>query len=62
MKLLTTKEACQMLKISRPTLYKLIEQNFITAKKIGNKYRIVEESIIDFIEYEKKLIESFLKK
>ena len=56
-KILTVKEACSLLKVSRPTLYKLIDENKIVAKKVGRQWRILEKSIYDLIEEENKMIE-----
>lgn len=45
MKLLTVKEACQRLRISRATLYNLIKRGDLAFVKIGGKSLIREEAI-----------------
>ncbi len=45
MKLLTVKEACERLRISRATLYNLVKKGKIAFVKIGGKSLIREEDI-----------------
>jgi excisionase family DNA binding protein len=45
MKLLTVKEACERLRISRATLYNLVRKGKVTIVKIGGKSLIREEDI-----------------
>ena len=45
MKLLTVKEACERLRISRATLYNLVKKGKIAFVKIGGKSLIREEGI-----------------
>jgi len=47
--ILTTEEACKLLKISRPTLYKLIEKKQITGHKIGKEYRFNKEDLLSYL-------------
>lgn len=45
MQLLTVKETCTRLRISRATLYNLVKQGILTFVKIGGKSLIREEAI-----------------
>lgn len=45
MKLLTIPEACERLRISRATLYKLVKQGQLTLVKVGGKSLIPEEAL-----------------
>ncbi len=46
MKLLTIREACERLRISRATLYKLARRGTLTLVKIGGKSLIPEEALL----------------
>lgn len=46
---LTVEEVCYILRLQKCTVYKLIETNQIQGRKVGNKYLITKESIIDFL-------------
>ncbi len=48
--------------VCRQTVYKLIEKNELTAKKIGNKWRIIYDSIEEFLNSDKVLIENLFRK
>ena len=41
----TTREACQFLKISRPTFLKLIYTNQIRAKKLGRGWKLLKSEL-----------------
>jgi excisionase family DNA binding protein len=47
---LTTKEACQFLRISRPTFLKLIYSKQIPAKKIGKGWKVLRSELKAFLE------------
>ncbi|MEQ8176424.1 MAG: helix-turn-helix transcriptional regulator [Syntrophomonadaceae bacterium] len=47
---LTPEEAAQILKISRYTLYKLIERGEIPARRIGKMYRIDYDSLMQYLQ------------
>jgi excisionase family DNA binding protein len=47
--LLTTNEAIEILRITRPTLLKLIKDGKLKATKIGHNYRILKEDLDSFI-------------
>lgn len=42
---LTTKEACQYLRISRPTFLKLVHTNQIKARKVGRGWKVLMSEI-----------------
>jgi excisionase family DNA binding protein len=44
--ILTTKEACQYLKVSRPTYLKCIADGKIKAKKVGRCWRVLRSELI----------------
>jgi putative molybdopterin biosynthesis protein len=46
---LTATEACQLLRISRPTLRNLIKKGEISAFKIGNHWRIVRTELERYV-------------
>jgi excisionase family DNA binding protein len=48
--LLTLKELSRYLKISKPTLYKMVEKGKIPALKIANQWRFKKEDINTWIE------------
>ena len=48
-KIITTEEACKLLKVTRQTLYKLVETGKIPGKKIGRDYRFHEDDILNYI-------------
>lgn len=39
-------DACKLLGISKPTLYRLIAQNILPAVKTGNKYRLNRSDVV----------------
>lgn len=47
--LLTTNEVIEILRITRPTLLKLIKDGSLKATKIGHNYRILKEDLDKFI-------------
>lgn len=46
---LTTKEACDYLRISRPTFLKLIHTNHIHAKKVGKGWKILKSELYAYL-------------
>lgn len=48
MKVYTTDEVANMLKISRGTVLKLINQKELKAKKVARKWRVTENHLQDF--------------
>ena len=49
-KLFTIKEVCEMLKVSRATLYRIIEKNGPSPVKVGGGIRFKESELNRFIE------------
>lgn len=47
--ILTTKEVCTILHTSPHTLYKLIKNNELPARKIGGKYKIRKDSVLKLL-------------
>ncbi|HUV59288.1 MAG TPA: helix-turn-helix domain-containing protein [Desulfatiglandales bacterium] len=52
--LLTLKELSRYLKISKPTLYKMVEKGKIPALKIANQWRFKKEDISTWIEKQRR--------
>ena len=48
-KLYTAKEVAQILKITMPTVLKLIKNNEIQCKKVGREWRFTENDIKEFL-------------
>ena len=46
---LTTKEACGYLKVSRPTFLKLIYTNRIKARKVGRGWRLLRSELQTYL-------------
>jgi excisionase family DNA binding protein len=46
---LTSTEACQLLRISRPTLRSLIKKGELSAFKIGNRWRIMKTELVRYV-------------
>jgi excisionase family DNA binding protein len=46
---LTTREACQYLRISRPTYLKLIYTNQIKAKKVGKGWKALRSELETYV-------------
>jgi excisionase family DNA binding protein len=52
--LLTLKELSKYLKISKPTLYKMVEKGKIPALKIANQWRFKKDDINTWIEKQRR--------
>lgn len=50
LKVYTTTEALDILKVTQRTLYRYIKAGQIKAIKLGREYRITEEALKDFLE------------
>ncbi len=48
-KLLTTREALEILRITKPTLLRLIKNGELKATKIGHNYRILSDDLDRFV-------------
>jgi len=46
---LTTGEACKLLRISRQTLYKLVDQGRLPGAKIGQSYKFLKSELVRFL-------------
>lgn len=49
-KVYTTEDALEILKVSQRTLYRYIKAGQIKAIKLGREYRITEEALKEFLE------------
>ena len=49
-KVYTTDEALEVLKVTRRTLYRYIKAGQIKAIRLGREYRITEDALKDFLE------------
>ena len=47
--ILTTEEACKLLRISRQTIYKLVDQGKLPGTKIGQSYKFLKSELIGFL-------------
>jgi putative molybdopterin biosynthesis protein len=47
--ILTSREACELLRISRPTLRNLVKKGEISAFKIGNNWRIMRTELERYV-------------
>jgi len=52
--LLTLEELAKYLKISKPTLYKMVEKGKIPALKVANQWRFKKEDINRWLEKQRK--------
>ena len=50
--ILTTKETMEYLRITRPTLFKLIKEGKLKAVKVGHNYRIRKVDLDNFLQGE----------
>lgn len=51
LKVYTTEEALEVLKVTKRTLYRYIKAGQIKAVRLGREYRITEEALKDFLEH-----------
>ena len=49
--ILTLRECCELLKVGKNTMLKLLHSKEIEGFRIGNRWKIPKESIIEFIRY-----------
>lgn len=47
--ILSTKDACKILRVSPHTLYGLIKRNELSARKIGGKYKIRKDNLLKLL-------------
>ena len=50
-KVYTTEEALEVLKVTKRTLYRYIKAGQIKAVRLGREYRITEDALKDFLEH-----------
>ncbi len=50
--IISTEEACELLGVTRQTLYKLCERGELPGKKVGSKYKFVKAAILDHLHKE----------
>ena len=48
--IMTVKECCQLLKVGKNTMLELLHTRKIDGFRIGNRWRIPKESVVEFIE------------
>lgn len=48
-KIYTASEAANILRVSMPTMYKILQKERIRSARVGSDYRIAESSIRDFL-------------
>ena len=48
---MTFKECCQLLKVGKNTMLDLIHNGEISAFKIGNRWKIKKEDLVEFIRF-----------
>ena len=46
---LTTEEVCKLLRLSRQTIYKLVEQGKLPGTKVGQSYKFLKSELIEFL-------------
>ena len=47
--ILTTKDICKLLKVSKHTVYQLIKTKALIAKKVSRHYRIQKTELINYL-------------
>lgn len=53
----TPQEVAEMLRLNVNTIYEYIRMGKLKAARFGNRYRITEEDIQSFVEYQKSLVQ-----
>lgn len=48
---LTLKECCELLKVGKNTMLRLLHDKEIEGFRIGNRWKIPKESVVEFIRY-----------
>lgn len=54
-KLMTIQEVMESLKVSRSTIYRLIDAGLLRRVKVGGASRITEESVMGYLGYVRRL-------
>ena len=47
--ILTTEEVCKLLRVSRQTVYKLVDQGKLPGMKVGQSYKFLKSELIGFL-------------
>ena len=47
--ILTTEEVCKLLRLSRQTIYKLVDQGKLPGTKVGQSYKFLKSDLIGFL-------------
>jgi excisionase family DNA binding protein len=47
--LLTVREVAEMMRVSKMTVYRLIDSGDLRAKRIGRGFRIPEKAVVDYL-------------
>ena len=56
--IISTEEACELLGITRQTLYKLSDKREIPGKKVGGKYKFVKQKLLDYMHGHSQQVDS----
>jgi excisionase family DNA binding protein len=49
--IMTLREACELLKVGKNTMLRLLHDKKIEGFRIGNRWKIPKESVVEFIRY-----------
>jgi len=47
--ILTTEEVCNLLRVSRQTIYKFVDQGRLPGTKIGQSYKFLRSEVMEFL-------------
>ena len=47
--ILTTEEVCKLLRVSRQTIYKLVDHGKLPGTKVGQSYKFLKSELIGFL-------------
>ena len=47
--ILTTEEVCKLLRVSRQTIYKLVDQGKLPGTRVGQSYKFLKSELIKFL-------------
>ncbi|MCL6443776.1 MAG: helix-turn-helix domain-containing protein [Alicyclobacillus sp.] len=56
-KFYTPQEVAQILRLNVNTIYEYIRMGKLPAARFGNRYRITEQDVQQFVEYQKSLVQ-----
>ena len=49
--IMTLRECCAILKVGKNTMLKLLHEKKIEGFRVGNRWKIPKESVVEFIQY-----------